>query len=137
MTFQFVCRFTAVVGMILFVFLAIAPGAYTATYGVAADVGGIFLGRRASPLFLGLAMVAWLLSDQKDADVQRAVCLSMTFTFVGVAITGLLAFMAGTTSALILGAGVGELLIAAAFWYVRPKTYRAAPCGRRGRSGVW
>lgn len=122
MTFQLVCRITAIIGLILFVVLLTVPGSYTATYGVAADQGGVFMARRASPLFLGIAVLLWMLADQTDAAVQRAISIAMVATFVGVAVTGLFAFATGVASSAILLAGLGELIIAAAFWVVRPKT---------------
>ncbi len=121
MTFQLACRITALVGVILFVILVAVPGSYTANYGVAADVGGSFMGRRASPLFLGLAVLLWGLSQNQDRDVQRVVCICMIITFAGVALTGISAFLGGIASSVVLLAAVGELLIAVAFWYVRPR----------------
>lgn len=114
--FRLVCSLSAVVCLVLFVIFLIFPGSYMAGYGVAADNGGEFLGRRASPLFLGLAIVLWMLRDHLDATVQKAVCWSMITAFTGVALTGASSFATGVASQTILLASVGELVIAGAFF---------------------
>jgi hypothetical protein len=122
MTFRVACSLTALVGLILFGLLLVVPGVYTATYGVPADTGGMFMGRRASPLFLGLVLMLWALRDHTDAAVQRAICRAMVVLFAGVAVTGIWAFADGTAAAPILLAATGELVIAVAFWWVMPRT---------------
>ena len=114
--FRLVCSLTAVICAVLFVIFALFPGQYTAGYGVAADGGGIFLGRRASPLFLGLAILLWMLRDQLDPVVQRAVSWSMIAVFAGIALTGLIAFASGVAGQTILVATLGEVVVAAAFF---------------------
>lgn len=114
--FRLACSLSAVVCLILFAIFLAMPGSYLSGYDVAADAGGTFLGRRASPLFLGFGIMLWMLRDQLDAAVQRAVCWSMIATFVGVAMTGTFAFVTGVASQTILVAAVGELAIAAAFF---------------------
>ena len=56
--FTLLCIATAVLCAVLFAVFLIAPGAYMALYSVTADASAVFIGRRASPLFLGLAVVA-------------------------------------------------------------------------------
>ena len=109
------CTLTALVCLVLFIIFVTIPGSYTAGYGVPADAGGAFLGRRASPMLLGLAILLWMLRDQSDVGVQRAVALAMAVSFAGIALTGVYAFMTGVASQTIVIAALGELVIAGAF----------------------
>jgi hypothetical protein len=61
--FALLCIATAVLCAVLFAVFLIAPGLYVGLYGAPADAGATFLGRRASPLFLGLAVFFWVLRD--------------------------------------------------------------------------
>jgi hypothetical protein len=114
--FRMVCSLTAVIAMALFGLLLILPGHYTAGYGVTADVGGMFMGRRASPLFLGLAILLWMVRDEVEPNIQRAVSLSMIGLFAGVACTGIWSFASGLGNTNILLAALGEYIIALAFF---------------------
>jgi hypothetical protein len=122
MTYRLACILLAIVVAVLAAILLIAPGLYTSTYGVSADTGGMFMGRRAAPGFLGLALLLWLLRDVTDKTVQHAVCISMVVMFAGIALTGTSAFLIGTASWTILLAAFAEVVIAVSFWFVRPKT---------------
>jgi hypothetical protein len=105
----------ALICVILAVIFLVSPGQYVATYGVAADTSGLFLGRRTSSLFLGVAVILWMLRNHADPDVQRAVCWGMIVIFGGIAVTGLSAFVTGIAANTILVAAVGELVIVGAF----------------------
>ena len=113
--YKVACSLTAFVCLVLFVIFLVAPAAYTAGYGVVAGEGGIFFGRRLSPMLLGLAIILWMLRDHADVAVQWAVAITMSVTFAGVAGTGVCAYMTGVAGQTILLAAVGELAIAAAF----------------------
>ena len=114
--FRMVCSLTAVVALALFGLLLILPGHYTAGYGVAADVGGIFMGRRASPMFLGLAILLWMVRDEVEPNIQRAISLSMIALFAGIAFTGIWSFASGLGNMANLLAAFCERLIAIAFF---------------------
>jgi len=75
--------------------------------------------RRASPLFLGFALVLWAAASAPRSALRDAIALAMAVTFVGVAFTGLSAWIAGTASWTILGAAIGECAIAAVLWFTR------------------
>ena len=115
--FRLACSLTALVCAVLFLIFLIVPGHYIAGYRVEADASGVFLGRRASPLFLGLALLLWMVRDQFDPVLQRAVCWSMIAVFAGIALTGVAAFVTGVAGQIILLAAVGELVIAGAFFW--------------------
>lgn len=113
--YQIACRLTSVIAIILFVILLVVPGVYTAGYGVEADDGGMFMGRRAAPMFLGLGVLAWMLRNHVDIHVQRSVSLVMIVTFAGVAVTGIWAFADGVANSVILLAALGEIFIAVVY----------------------
>ena len=115
--FRLACSLTALVCAVLFLVFLVVPGQYIAGYGVLADTSGVFLGRRVSPMFLGLGIMLWMVRDQFDPVVQRAVCWSMIAVFAGIALTGLWAFASGLAGQTILLAAAGELVIAGAFFW--------------------
>lgn len=47
--------------------LLISPPSYVSLYGVVADDGAIFMVRRASPMFAGLAVLLWLAKDAEPS----------------------------------------------------------------------
>lgn len=114
--FRFVAMFVAVVCLVLFFLLLGWPGSYTATYGVDGDTGASFMARRASPMFLGLAVMLWMVRDAGAGPSRRAIGLGVAITFVGIAATGLFEYARGVANPAIVVAAVAEVLIAAAFW---------------------
>lgn len=116
MTFAQVCTITAGICVVIFAILLVGPAAYASMYGAAPDAGAAFMGRRASPVFLGLAVLCWALRNSADMQVRGAIAATMTVAFVGIALTGIWAAVEGTASNLILLAVVGEIAIACGFW---------------------
>ncbi|UTH45764.1 hypothetical protein [Loktanella salsilacus] len=117
--FTLLCIATAVLCAVLFAVFLIAPGAYMALYGVTADASAVFIGRRASPLFLGLAVFFWLLRDAGPGPLQDGTALAAAVTFAGIAATGIWSYAAGSASFAILVAAVFEAAIAVAFVLAR------------------
>ncbi len=122
--FRLTCVLGAVLCVALFPLLLINAGFYVDTYGVAADTGAAFMGRRASPMFLGLAVLLWMVRDLDPGPARDAVCASMVVIWAGIAITGLYELMIGTAGPLIAGAAVVELGFAVAFWRSRNQPSR-------------
>lgn len=104
---------TAVLCLALFVVFVVNPGAYSQMYGVAADTGGTFLGRRAAPLFLGLAVFVFALRGADPGPLRDASVLAVAVTFAGIAVTGIAAYLTGPASFAVLVAAGLELGIAA------------------------
>jgi hypothetical protein len=119
MSFALVARTVAAICTVLFVIFLLFPATYAPTYGVAADQGALFITRRAAPMFIAPIVILWLAARLPDSPLRRAVATGFTLTFVGIAATGIAAFLAGTASAAILMAALGESLIAAALWLTR------------------
>ncbi|QEE35465.1 hypothetical protein FTO60_06950 [Octadecabacter sp. SW4] len=119
MSFALVARIVAAICAVLFVILLLFPATYAPTYGVAADMGVQFITRRAAPMFIAPAVILWCAASAPDTPLRRAVALGIALSFVGIAATGLAAYLAGTASAAILIAALGECLMAAALWATR------------------
>ncbi|MBB5721572.1 hypothetical protein FHS72_001184 [Loktanella ponticola] len=122
MTFRIACTAAAVLLAGLFVIMLVSAQSYAGRYGVFSGVGGDFLGRRASPAFLGLAMLLWLLRDHGDVQVQRAVCYSAIAVFGGIAVTGFWAYFDGTASGRVAVIALLDAAAAAVFYWLCPKT---------------
>ena len=119
MTFALLCVGTTALCLALCAVLLVSPGLYTRLYGVTADAGGTFLGRRAAPLFLGLAVFFWVLRDVGQGPLQDATAWAAALIFAGIAVTGIWAYLGGTASRGILVAAMIEIAIAVAFLFSR------------------
>lgn len=113
--FRIVSALSALLCLALFPLLLFNSGFYVESYGVAADAGADFLGRRASPMFLGLAVLLWLGRDTAAGSARDAVCLGMAAMWAGIAATGLYEFAIGTAKPTIVLAAIAELALAAGF----------------------
>lgn len=113
--FRIACLVGMIVCLVIFAVLLVVPGNYVNGYGVPADEGAAFMGRRSAPALLGLALITGLLRGNIDLAVQWAVSWAMIVVFAGVAATGIYAYLQGEASQTILIAASGELLIAAIF----------------------
>ena len=117
--FPLLCLGTAVLCVGLAAVLLVAPGLYVGLYTVPADAGAVFLGRRAAPLLLGLAVFFWALRDAGPGPLQDATALAAAVSFIGIAVTGVWAFLGGTASPAILVAAGIEVAIGLAFLLAR------------------
>ena len=120
MSFRLAATFVAFVCAVLFVILLLIPASYMATYGVNATGSAIFMGRRASPLMLGLAVLLFYARDLRMSPAREAIRTAVIVIFAGIALTGILEFMLGNANGTILIAAFAELLVAAVFlWGIR------------------
>lgn len=113
--FRIACLVTMIVCLAVFAILLVAPLSYVGGYGASADAGADFMGRRAAPIFLGLALVTGLLRGSIDLTVQWAVSWAVIVAFLGTALTGIYAYAQGDAAQPILIAAFGEILIAGIF----------------------
>ena len=72
--FRSISVLTALICAVLFTLLLLSPASYIATYGVSADAGSMFMVRRASPMFLGFAVMLWLARDTGPSLIRNALC---------------------------------------------------------------
>ena len=106
----------------LFLLLCFSPHAYVGTYGAAQDAGAAFMVRRASPMFLGLAVGIYLIRNEPNSAARRAMCWLIAVAFAGIAVTGISEYIRGFANLNILAAAGLECLIAAfAIGFTRAK----------------
>lgn len=113
--FRFAAIGTAAICFALFVVFLISPGFYVEVYGVAENRGADFLGRRASTMFLGIAVILWRVRNEPPSSVRQAISYGTAVMFAGIAFTGLFEFGRGNANFNIVVAAVGEMLIAFVF----------------------
>ena len=69
--------------------------------------------RRAAPMFLAPMIILWAASSAPRSGLRDVVAFGFAALFVGVGVTGVVAWMQGIAAPMILLAAVGEALIAA------------------------
>ncbi|MEL6573503.1 MAG: hypothetical protein AAFQ64_17745 [Pseudomonadota bacterium] len=114
-SFRIACLVSTIVCLVLFAILLIAPANYVAGYGGPANDGAEFMGRRGAPMLLGLALITGLLRGSLDLAVQWVVSWAMIAAYVGVALTGIYAYVSGDAALSIIWAAAGEILLAGVF----------------------
>ena len=113
--FRVAATMAAALSAALFLFLLIAPATFVELYGASGDAGAEFMGRRAAPIFAGLAIVFWLGRNADDSPLRRAVSLGSAIIFSGVALTGVWAFADGSAGWVILASAAAELSLGVLF----------------------
>jgi hypothetical protein len=93
--FPFVARFGALVAMSLFVTFAFIPVIPFTMLGVAMMPEGLLMARRMAALFLGIALILWLLRDEADGPARRRMCLALSVSMAAIATFGFLDWLAG------------------------------------------
>lgn len=114
-SFRVACLVSTILCLVLFGIFLISPTDYAGSYGGAAGPGAEFMGRRAAPSLLGLALITGLLRGTLDLAVQWAISWGMIVVYLGVALTGIYTFAIGEASQTILLAASGEILLACIF----------------------
>jgi hypothetical protein len=94
--FPFVARFGALIAMLLFVTFAFIPVIPFTMLSVAMTPEGILMARRMAALFLGIALILWLLRDEMDSLTRRRVCLALSASMAALALFGLYDFVRGS-----------------------------------------
>ncbi|WP_322893753.1 MULTISPECIES: hypothetical protein [unclassified Yoonia] len=117
--FRAVAVLTAVICLALFGVLLTNGGQYVATFAIAPDQGADFVARRAAPVFVGLAVILWMLRDLPVGTARDGICIGMIVLWLGIAVTGVFEFASGQAGAAILIASAAEVLGALAFWVAR------------------
>lgn len=112
MSFRTAASLLALVCLVLFLVLLVVPKSYVGVYGIAGDEGVAFLGRRASPMFLGLAVMLWLGRSAKPSPLRTAIIAGVATLFAGIAVTGAAEYLFGAASPSILLAACAEIAIA-------------------------
>lgn len=112
MTFQVIARLVVLVCSVLFVIFLFAPQAYSPLYGVETNTSAQFMTQRAASMFLAPMIILWAASSAPRSALRDAVALGFAALFAGVCITGVIAWMQGIATPMILMAAFGEAMIA-------------------------
>lgn len=116
---RFLFTLTAICCLALFGLLLTSGAFYAETYGVTGDDGAVFISRRASPMFLGLAVLLWMSRDLPPGAARDAICSGMAVMWAGIAVTGLYEYATGFARFPIVLAAIAELGLAVAFVVLR------------------
>jgi hypothetical protein len=92
--YSFVARFGAFIALLLFVTFAFIPVIPFTMLGVAMTPEGLLMARRMSALFLGIAVLLWLLRDEGNGSVRRGACLALSVSMAALATFGFLDWLA-------------------------------------------
>jgi hypothetical protein len=93
--FPFVARFGALIAMALFLTFAFVPVIPFTMLGVAMTTEGLLMARRMAALFLGIALILWLLREEADGAGRRKVCLALSASMAALATFGFLDWLGG------------------------------------------
>ncbi|MEC8326458.1 MAG: hypothetical protein VX100_10230 [Pseudomonadota bacterium] len=111
MSFYKLSAITALIAALLSVALMGVPELLFYLFNIEASDATYFMGRRASILFLGLALVSWQIRNISDKITQLAVSLSFMVIMFGLAILGSIEFTLGNAGAGIFLAIITELTL--------------------------
>lgn len=84
--------FTAGLSAALFVCLLFFPGAIFWLFGMAGGESAVIMSRRASALFLGLAVMCWSARGAEASTVRRAMDAGLAAAMLGLAAAGVFEF---------------------------------------------
>lgn len=111
MSFYKLSAITALIAALLSVALMGVPELLFYLFNIEASDATYFMGRRASILFLGLALVSWQIRNISDKTTQLAVSLSFMVIMFGLAILGSIEFTLNNAGVGIFLAIITELTL--------------------------
>jgi hypothetical protein len=94
--FPWIARFGAFIAFLLFLTFAFLPVIPFTMLGVAMTPEGLLMARRMAALFLGIALILFLLRDAENSDSRRRVCASLSVSMAALALFGLYDFALGS-----------------------------------------
>ena len=126
--FNSINKFTAFIALLLFTVLLLCPSILFMLFGIENNSSASFISRRASMLFLGLAVLLWSSRHAENSETRQTICLSMVISMFALALLGLFELVFGQAELGILLAVSTEVLIATLYlkiWldnrHVKPK----------------
>lgn len=93
--FPWVARFGAFIAGLLFVSFAFVPVIPFTMLGVAMTPEGLLMARRMSALFLGIAILLFLLRDAEDSPMRRSVSAALSAAMAALAAFGFFDWLGG------------------------------------------
>ncbi|ATC99665.1 MULTISPECIES: hypothetical protein [Pseudoalteromonas] len=128
MDFRLLSGITALIAALLSVALMGIPELLFYLFNIEASDATYFMGRRASILFLGLALVSWQIRNISDNTAQLGVSLSFMVIMFGLAILGSIEFTLGNAGVGIFLAIITELTLGLFYLKIwREKRLRSNP----------
>lgn len=128
MDFRLLSGITALIAALLSVALMGIPELLFYLFNIEASDATYFMGRRASILFLGLALVSWQIRNISDNAAQLGVSLSFMVIMFGLAILGSIEFTLGNAGVGIFLAIITELTLGLFYLKIwREKRLRSNP----------
>lgn len=128
MDFRLLSGITALIAALLSVALMGIPEVLFYLFNIEASDATYFMGRRASILFLGLALVSWQIRNISDNTAQLGVSLSFMVIMFGLAILGSIEFTLGNAGVGIFLAIITELTLGLFYLKIwREKRLRSNP----------
>lgn len=120
-TFKIISTFTALLSFILFLILLFFPESIFILFQIEGSSSAVFVSRRASMLFLGIAALTWSGKNAVHTASRQSVCMGMATCMVGMGIIGTFEFVKGNTGIGIVPAILTEWLVGASYfriWFV-------------------
>ncbi len=115
-TFKFMSMASAILAIVLCIGLLIIPTAVLAVFGVEGNDAASFIARRASILFLGLAIISFFGRHAIHSDLRQAVILGMSLIFSCLALLGTAEWLRGFAGQGALMPIAAEILYSAGYW---------------------
>ncbi len=118
MTFSKLSLATAFICATLFILLLFIPEFIYWIFSIHDDETARLMSRRASMLFLGIAIITFTGRNSAHSDLRQSVVLGIAVTMTGLATLGLFEFIRGYAGAGILLAASTELFFSFAYLHI-------------------
>ena len=106
---------TALVALILFTILLVAPQLIFLLFAVEGNDAAYFISRRAAMLFLGIALIAYTSRNAVHSTSRQAICLGLGSAMLALFVLGAFELFRGFVGVGILPALVTELAIGSSY----------------------
>ena len=110
LSFRSLSIFSTTLAAALFLTLLLMPGLVFWLFHIPAE-SAVFLSRRAAVLFLGFAILMWLVRNAENSSTRRAISLGWGTTMTALAILGTFEFIRGFVGPGIFMAAAVELFL--------------------------
>jgi len=117
MNFTIAAVATSIAGLILGLGWLFAGGLWFKRLGLESSASGLVIGRRLGAVYLGIAMMLFLVRSAPASEFRSSVCMAMIFALGLLALLGLIEFHAKRAGPGILLSVTLEVLLAAGFAY--------------------
>lgn len=114
-TYKQVSIFASVLCLTLFAVLMLCPAVIYWLFNVDGNATADFIGRRASILFFGLAMLTFLGRNDANTAARQTIATSLFIIMAGLACLGTIELLRGAVGSGILIAVLGEVLFASLY----------------------